>query len=91
MSTDFSKRVEILSELWDNYRDDESLKDFIEYNDIGLPLAYMVNTDLATISDVGMLYVNETFDIFCAALELDVESEYESLHQMLTMRTDENG
>ena len=44
MTTDFSKRCEILSDLWMNYRTDEQLTDFIEYNDMGLPLAYFINT-----------------------------------------------
>lgn len=89
MPTEFNTKLEILSDLWMNYRDDKALEDFFEYNDIGLPLAYIVNTELATISDTGMIYVNETFNIFCAALEIDPEGEYESLQQMLTMNMDE--
>ncbi len=88
MATDFSKRCEILSDLWMNYRDDEAMSDFVEYNDLGLPLAYMIHTDLATATDAGVLYINETFNLFCAALELDMEANYESLQQMLMMNGD---
>ena len=89
MPTEFSNKASILSDLWMNYRDEELFEDFLEYNDIGLPLAYMVSTDLATPTDAGVLYINETFDLFCAALELDLNGEYESLQQMLTMKMEE--
>jgi hypothetical protein len=85
MPTPFSNKVAILADLWINYRDDEQFKDFISYNDLGLPLGYIVNTELATPTDQGMLYINETFDLLCAALELDLEKEYESLQQMFEL------
>jgi hypothetical protein len=44
--TTFSKQCEILADLWLNYREDEKFSDFIEYNDLGLPLAYAVHNDL---------------------------------------------
>ena len=39
---DLADKAGVLAELWINYRDDEDFTDFIEYNDIGLPLAYFV-------------------------------------------------
>jgi hypothetical protein len=85
MATNFSNKVAILADLWINYRDDENFEDFISYNDLGLPLGYIVNTELATPTDQGMLYINETFDLLCAALELDLEKDYESLQQMFEL------
>lgn len=85
MPTNFSNKVAILADLWINYRDDEEFEDFISYNDLGLPLGYIVNTELATPTDQGMLYINETFDLLCAALELDLEKDYESLQQMFEL------
>ena len=85
MPTNFSNKVAILADLWINYRDDDNFEDFISYNDLGLPLGYIVNTELATPTDQGMLYINETFDLLCAALELDLEKDYESLQQMFEL------
>ena len=82
MATDFSSKAAILADLWINYRDEDQLKDFIEYNDLGLPLAYLTNTDLATVTDQGKMYLEETFGLLCAALELDLDGEYETLSQM---------
>ena len=81
--TDLETQCAILSDLWLNYKDHEELKDFIEYNDLGLPLAYLVHTDLARVTDDGVPYIEETFNLLCASLELDTEAEYISLNEML--------
>jgi hypothetical protein len=81
--TDFETQCEILSDLWLNYKDNVELADFIEYNDLGLPLAYLIHTDLARVTEDGVPYVEETFNLLCAALELDMEAEYLNLNEML--------
>lgn len=81
-TTPFSNKVAIIADLWINYRDDEHFKDFIEYNDLGLPLGYLINTELATPTDQGEMYIIETFDLLCAALEIDLDRNYDSLSEM---------
>ena len=85
MATDFSDKVAILADLWINYRDEDEFQDFIEYNDLGLPLAYLLNTELAAVTEGGKLYIDETFNLLCAALELDLEGTYTSLIEMFKM------
>jgi hypothetical protein len=82
MATDFSNKASILADLWINFRGDEQFSDFIEYNDIGLPLAYYIHTDLVKPTDQATLYVEETFNLLCAALGIDLESDYETLNEM---------
>ena len=82
MATDFSNKAGILADLWINFREDEQFSDFIEYNDIGLPLAYYIHTDLVKPNDQAILYVEETFNLLCAALDLDLEGNYETLNEM---------
>ena len=68
MTTDFSKQVDILGQLHIQYRDDDAgLKDFMEFNDIGLPLAYLTAEGLCEISDDGKKYVAETWELFLAS------------------------
>lgn len=81
--TDFQTQCAILSDLWLNYRDHEELEDFVEYNDLGLPLAYLIHTELAVATEQGIPYVEETFNLLCSALDLDMEAEYVSLNEML--------
>lgn len=80
---DFSSKCEILGDLWLNYKDDEAFTDFVEYNDLGLPLAYAVSAGLVKIEPQGQLYVEETWDLLLEALSADTEKEYESLEDLL--------
>ena len=74
---DYKTICNILADLWENYRDEEAFNDFIEYNDLGLPIAYALREGLVSeITEVGQIYVNESFNLFIAALGID-EKEIE--------------
>ena len=75
-------KITILAELWMNYREDEELEDFIEYNDIGLPLAYLLMNEIVLPSDESAIYINETYDLFVSSLAIP-DKEWESLDEML--------
>lgn len=75
-------KITILAELWMNYRDDDELEDFIEYNDIGLPLAYLLMNEIVLPSEQSAIYINETYDLFLGALGIP-DKEWESLDEML--------
>ena len=79
---EFHNQVKVLSSVWINYREDEGFQDFIEYNDIGLPLAYFADTGLVTLSEQAMNYVEETYELFVDALGVE-DKAYESLEEML--------
>jgi len=64
MSVDFADKCGILGQFWFEYRDDE------KYNDIGLPLSWFISTGVVTPNPIAEDYVNETFALFLAALEL---------------------
>jgi hypothetical protein len=78
----FDNKVSILAELWMNYRDDEQLKDFIEYNDLGLPMAYFLMNELLLPTKQSEIYINETYDLLLASLGVD-DVDYESLDELL--------
>ncbi|NCX76979.1 MAG: hypothetical protein EBX09_08115 [Actinobacteria bacterium] len=73
MSVDFSDKCGILGQFWFEFREDEKLAGFIEYNDVGLPLAWFIATGLVTPTDMAEDYINETFNHFIAALDLTDE------------------
>ena len=75
-------KITILAELWMNYRDDDELKDFIEYNDIGLPLAYLLTNEIVMPTEQSEIYINETYDLFVSSLTVE-DKEWESLDEML--------
>ncbi len=80
--TDFDDICIILAEIYSNYSEDENFKEFMEFCDIGLPLAFVISENLCEPTDDGVRYINETWDIFLAALELP-DNGFESLEQVL--------
>jgi hypothetical protein len=71
MTTSITDKANILADLWLNYRQDEEFQDFVEYNDIGLPLAYVLSNNIVQMTPMAEQFVNETFELFLAGLGLD--------------------
>lgn len=69
--TVFSNVCDILGELYANYKEDKEFKDFIEFNDLGLPIAYLTKEHLVTPSEDGIRYIVETWELFLASLGLE--------------------
>ena len=83
-TTPFSKKCEILGELWLAYRQDEELEDFIEYNDLGLPIAYAIANDIVKSTDMAKSFVEETFDLLIKSMQLE-DTGWENLDELLSM------
>jgi hypothetical protein len=81
-TTPFSNQASILAELWMNHRGDEEFRDFVEYNDLGLPLAYAIAENVISVSDKAKLFVEETFDVFLAGLDIE-DTGFETLDELL--------
>lgn len=73
MEIEFADRCAILGQFWYEFRDDEELKPFISYNDVGLPLAWFIATGVVTPLPMAEEYVNETFAMFLDAMEVTEE------------------
>jgi len=84
ISTPFSNRCDILAELWVEYKHDTEFEDFLDYNDLGLPLAYAISTDIIPVSPKAEMFVNETFDLFLSSLERTDEG-FESLSDLMLL------
>ena len=78
----YSKRCFILSDFWLNYKNEEDFEDFVAYNDIGLPLAFMITEDIVKSTTVAEVYVNEAWELLCTALKIDSKQDYDSLEDM---------
>lgn len=81
MTTTIENKIAILAELWVNYRQDEEFTDFIEYNDIGLPVAYALANQITIGTELSDAFINETFDLLLAALTVE-DSGFESLDDL---------
>jgi hypothetical protein len=82
-TTEFKDRVSILSDVWLNYRDEEMFDDFIQYNDLGLPLAYLVDSGVVEAkSDQAKAFINETFDLLLAGVDVE-DTGFTTLDEIL--------
>jgi hypothetical protein len=86
-STSYTDKCSILAELWLNYRSDEEFQDFIEYNDLGLPLAYAIDNDIVKSTEMAQRFVEETFDLFLASLETE-DTGFETLDELLGLTSE---
>lgn len=82
-TTPFSDRAQILSDLWLNYKGDEEFADFIEYNDLGLPLAYAIDAGIVKTSEMAEKFINETFELLLAGLEIPEDTGFDGLEDLL--------
>jgi hypothetical protein len=67
-----------------NHRGDEEFRDFIEYNDLGLPLAYAIAENVVGVSDKAKLFIEETFDVLLAGLDIE-DTGFETLDEVLAL------
>jgi hypothetical protein len=82
MSTTFDVKCEILGDLWIEYKGDPEFQDFIAYNDLGLPLAYAVSTEIVSSTPKAEMLVNETYDLLISGLGL-TDDDFQSLDDLL--------
>jgi hypothetical protein len=81
--TEFSDRAAILADLWLNYRQDAEFVDFIEYNDLGLPLAYAVTEGIVESTKIAEAFIDETFELLLIGLDIVEDTGFETLDDML--------
>jgi hypothetical protein len=64
----------IVGQLWIEFRNDEDFEQFMEYNDIGCPMGYMLAEGLVKeLSPVGEEMLEETFKMFLSLIEISEE------------------
>jgi hypothetical protein len=80
--THFFTKCQILGELY--HSNIKLFREFIEYNDIGLPLAYFNAEGLVMVRDDGIRFIQETWDLFLAELGLD-DIGFETLDEVLEL------
>jgi hypothetical protein len=82
MTTTYSNKTIILADLWLNYRDDENFKEFVEYNDLGLPLAYAVANSIVESTPMVEQIIEESFDVLLAALGIE-DTGFELFNELI--------
>lgn len=68
-TTDFATKCQILSKVWVQYKGNNQFDEFFEYNDIGLPMAYMIANSLVKSTEASEKYINDTFENYISITE----------------------
>lgn len=78
----FADKTGILGQLWIDFREDEKFSSFMEYNDIGVPMAYYVAEGLVNgLTPLGEQYVEESIDMLFELLNV-TEEEISGLEEI---------
>lgn len=85
--TSFDNICNILGEFWVEYKADPQYQDFMDYSDLGLPLAYALSTNIISSTPLAENFVRETWEIFIDLLGIQ-DDNFESLSDIM-MFTDE--
>lgn len=81
--TPYSNKLEILADLWMNYRDDSEFEDFLDYNDLGLPLSFLLANNIVKETKESTELIEETFLLLLAALDIEKDEGYQNLDDLL--------
>ena len=77
--TSISNKISILADVWKNHRTEEEMIEFCENNDVGLPLAFVLSNNLATLSDLGEQFIHESFEALLTLLEVEEDYGFETI------------
>jgi len=80
-TTTFENKCDILAEVFTDYSGDETFEDFVSYNDLGLPLAYAIATEIVKPTNKANILIDETFDMLLQLLVVE-DIGFESLEAM---------
>ena len=76
-------KAEIIKEfIEENYLDD-LYEDFFDYNDLGVPIAIAIVSDLVILTKEGEDLLNETWIELCEIFGSDPNEEYENLEDLM--------
>jgi hypothetical protein len=80
--TSIESQFDILSNFYLTYKNDNHLKEFMDFNDIGLPLAFLVSERLCEPTELALIYVQETFNMLLAVMGIQ-DIGFNSLDHLL--------
>ena len=82
LTTTFENKALILGQLWIQYKGDDEMSDFFEYNDLGLPLAFAFAEGIINQTPTLEQYINETWDLFIEGLGVQ-DTGFDSIEELL--------
>ena len=75
-------KCQIIEEFAKKCMDEEIHASFITYNDLGIPLAISINSEMADLKNNGQEVIDETYSLMCELLEVDPMKDYANLEEL---------
>jgi hypothetical protein len=69
--TTLADRAHILGKFWINERDNDVFDEYMEYNDLGLPLAYSLSEGIIETNALVEAHINDSFDMLLTVLKVE--------------------
>ena len=87
--TSFEDVCSILAELWINHKEEKTFEDFVSYNDLGLPLAFAIDSELVVPNDIAKKYIEETWFILLKSLDINEDFGFTCLEDLFNYTVEE--
>ena len=81
--TDIETRTRILGQFFIDYKGVSQFDDFFQYNDLGLPLAYAIDSGLALRTAKSDSFINETFELLLEVFDIGEDTGFESIDDII--------
>ena len=69
-------KCQIIEEFAKKCMDEEIHSRFITYNDLGIPLAISISSEMAELKNNGQEIIDETYSQMCELLEVNPNKDY---------------
>jgi hypothetical protein len=89
MNTPIETQVDILAELWMDYRDEQYFAEFVAYADLGLPLAYLLSNSIVSRTAEADKFISDTWETFLGLCGIEEDTGFDILDEMFVNIADE--
>lgn len=83
-TTPTNTKAEIIADLWTKYRYEPQFEKFVEYNDIGIPLAFCLANDIVAPTPKSDMFIDETFALLLDQMELE-DTGFDSIYDIIPL------
>jgi len=78
------EKCKILGDLYQRYKGNSGdFEEFLNMNDIGLPLAFFAKEGMVTLSDDSLRYIDDTWRALMDLISAEEENEFDSLDSII--------
>jgi hypothetical protein len=81
-NTDLASKCDILNDIWINHSENEWFEDFIDINDLGLPMAYFICNGIVEATPLAIEIIDATFADLLELFEIE-DTGFKSLKDLV--------